>query len=109
MAILDDEIMLDAEQDAKVVAYIASQLPVDLRKIYDDDTLYYIHDLYEECLSETDILESEPDENGYIDIVPESIVDYILKIAQKDKMGPFNTDDLLLIVEAELDFIEGLE
>lgn len=109
MAILDDELMLDAEQDAKIVAYIASQLSEELRKTYDEETLYYIHDLYEECLSETDILEAEPDKDGYVEIAPEAVVDYIIKIAKKDKMGPFDADDLIRIVEAELDFLENLE
>lgn len=109
MAILDDEIMHDVEQDAQIVAYIANQLPEELRATYDEETLYYIHDLYEECLSETDILESEPDEEGYVDIVPEAVVDYILKVSRKEKMGPFDAEALLLIVNAELDFLDDID
>lgn len=109
MAILDDELMADAQFDAEVVAFVRQQLPVELKEKFDDDQLYYFHDLIEEYLAESDVLEGDVDEDGFVEIDIEEIAAYIQKKGKKEGVGNFETDDLVLVVEAELSYGDDFE
>lgn len=102
MAILDDEIMQDALQDAETIEFIRQLIPQEMKDKYDDDLLYYFYDLIIEHLSESGMLESEPDEEGIVEINLEDIAKHLQEKAAKEKMGNFPIEELLLIVDAAL-------
>lgn len=109
MAVLDDELMQDAQFDAEVIEFVRQQLPVELKEKFDDETLYYFHDLLEEYLAESDVFESEADEEGYVNIDVEVIAEYMQKKAAKEGVGNFDKEDLLLVADAELSFGDDFE
>lgn len=109
MAILDDELLQDAQFDAEVIAFVRQQLPVELKERFDDELLYYFHDLFEDYLAESGVLDAEADEDGYVNIDVEEIAKHIQKKAAKEGIGNFETDDLLLVVDAELSFDNDFE
>lgn len=109
MSILDDELMKDAQFDAEVIAFVHNTLPQEMKEKYDDEQLYYFHDVLEEYLAESSILEAEPDESGFVNIDIEEIAAYLKKQAQKDGVGTFDMEELILIVEAELSFGDDFE
>lgn len=106
MAVLDDELMKDAEYDADVVAYVREQIPQELKEKFSDDELYYFHDLVEDYLAESAVFEAEPDEEGFVDIDIEDIAKHLQKVAKKEAMGNYELEDLLRIVDAELFFCD---
>lgn len=109
MAVLDDELMNDAQLDAEIVAFVRNALPQEMKETYTDELLYYFHDVLEEYLAESDILEAEPDEEGFVNIDMEAIALHLQQQAKKDKIGNFPTDELLLLAEAELSFGDDFE
>lgn len=109
MAILDDELILDAQLDAEIVAHVRAQLPQEMKERYDDELLYYFHDLIEEYLSDSDILDGEADADGFVSVDVEDIANYLHKQARKDKMGEYPTEELLLLADAELSFGDDFE
>ncbi len=109
MASLDDELLLDAEEDARTIAYIRTHLPNELQEAWDDDLLYYFLDLIVEYYAESDILNATPDKDGFIEIDVEKVAQYVAQKAKKEKMGEFSPDDLLFVVQAELDSQEESE
>lgn len=109
MAILDDELMNDAQFDAEVITYVRNSLPQELKDKFDDDLLYYFHDLLEEYLAESDTLEAEPDEDGFVNVDVEKIATYLKKQAKKEKVGDFTEEELFFIVNAELSFGDDFE
>lgn len=109
MAVLDDELMQDAQFDAEVIEFVRQQLPVELKEKFDDETLYYFHDLLEEYLAESDVFESVADEEGYVNIDVEVIAEYMQKKAAKEGVGNFDKEDLLLVADAELSFGDDFE
>ena len=109
MAILDDELMQDAQYDAAVIAHVRQQIPQELKEKFDDELLFYFHDLTEEFLAESDVLDSEADEDGFVEIDIEEIAKHLQKKAQKEGMGNFEVDDILFIVEAELSYGDDFE
>ena len=49
-------------------------------------------------------LDAEPDKEGYITIDQDAIVDYIVKEAKKDGMGPYQAEDVLFVVQGEMEY-----
>lgn len=109
MAVLDDELLQDAEYDAAVIEHVRQQIPQELKDKTSDDQLYYFHDLIEEYLAESDVLEAEPDEDGFVNVDIEDIAAFLQKKAAKEDVGNYTIDELLFVVEAELSYGDDFE
>lgn len=109
MAVLDDELMLDAQHDAEVIAYIRQQLPQELKEKLDDEQLYYFHDLIEEFLADSDVLDAEADEDGFVEVDIEEIAKFLQKKALKEGVGKYEVDELLFVAEADLSYGDDFE
>lgn len=57
---LDEELMLDAQQDAAAVAYIKQHLPQELKDVFTEELLYYFIDVIVEYYTESGILDATP-------------------------------------------------
>ena len=106
---MEDDFLLDAEDDVKAVEFIKNYLPQDLKDKFTDEDLYYILDLIAEYYTSSECLDAEPDEEGYIDIDLDEIVQYIVKEAKKDGMGPYEADDVFFVVQGEMEYADTLE
>ena len=109
MSAIDDEIILSAEEDAQEVEFIMNYLPQDLKEKFSDEELYYFIDVIGEYYFESGVFDAQPDKDGYVDIDLDKVVDYVVKQAKKDKMGEYEPEDILFVVQAEWDFSEQLE
>ncbi|MBP3214351.1 MAG: hypothetical protein J6M19_05900 [Bacteroidaceae bacterium] len=105
MGVIDDEILRGAAEDAKEVAFIQNYMGVENRELFTEEDIYYCLDVLLEYL---DKLNDNADEEGYIDIDTEEIAKHIQKKAQKEGMGPYELDALILLVDAELEYNEQL-
>lgn len=103
-----DEFLQDDLDDEKTIEFIKNYLPQDLKGRFSDDELYYFLDVIDEYYVESGILDAQPDEDGYIDIDLEKIVDYIIKEARKDEMGEFDPEELLFVVQGEMEYTDSL-
>lgn len=104
-----DEFMEEDLDDSKTVAYIRNSLPQELKEKYSDDTLYYILDVINDWFATSGVLDQEPDKDGFIDIDNDALVEYIIKEARRDNIGTFPVDEIILIVEAEAEYVDSLE
>lgn len=104
MATIDDELLQDAQEDAQAIAYIRQHLPQELQEAMNDELLYYFLDLTYDYYANSGILDATPDKDGYVEIDGEAIAAHLAKQAKKEGMGDFSTDDLLLFVQAQMDF-----
>ena len=105
---LEDDFLKDDVDDEKTIEFIKNYLPQDLKEKFSDDEFYYFLDLLDEYYAESGILDAQPDEDGYIDIDLEKIVDYIVKEARKDGMGEYEPDDILFVVQGEMEYTDSL-
>lgn len=103
-----DEFLQDDLDDEKTIEFIKNYLPQDLKERFSDDELYYFLDVIDEYYVESGILDAQPDEDGYIDIDLEKIVDYIIKEARKDEMGEYDPEELLFVVQGEMEYTDSL-
>lgn len=105
----EQDLLKDAEEDARTIAFIKNYMPQDLKDKFSDDELYYFLDVIVDYYATSGILDAAPDKDGYVEIDEEKVVDYIIKQAQKDKMGEYNPDDIMWVVEGEMEYGESLE
>ena len=104
----DDFLLDDAVEDAKTVAFIRNYLPQEYKEHFTDDYLYYFLDLIFEYYATSGCLDAEPDEEGYINIDQEEIVEFLLSEAKKDKMDRFSAEELLFVVQGEMEYGNSL-
>ena len=100
----DDFLLDDAAEDAKTVAFIRNYLPQEFKERFTDEDLYYFLDLIVEYYATSGCLDAEPDEEGYINIDQDEIVEFLLTEAEKDNVRGFSAEELLFVVPGEMDF-----
>ena len=101
--------MADDLDDEKTIAFIKSYLPQELKEKITDDELYYFLDVIDENYVNSGILDAEPDDEGFVDIDLDKVVDYVIKEAKKDGIGEFEHDDILFVVQGEMEYADSLE
>ncbi len=106
---IEEEIMLGAEDDMREIAFIQNYLPQELKEKFSEDELYYFLDLIIDYYTENNVFDAEPDEEGYVEIDLDAVVGYVVKQAKKEKMGTYEPDDILMVVQAELAYSEQQE
>lgn len=109
MSNIDDELLMDAEEDAREVAFIRNYLPQELKEKFSDDELYYFLDVIIDYYVSEGVFDESRGDDEYIDIDLDKAVDYVIKQAKKEQMGEFEHDDILFVVQAELAYSEQLE
>lgn len=105
---LEDEFLLEDADDEKTIEYIKNYLPQELKDKFSDDELYYFLDVMDEYYVESGILDADPDADGYVEIDLDKVVDYIVKEARKDKMGEYNPEEILFVVQGEMEYGDSL-
>jgi hypothetical protein len=104
----EDDFLLEDEDDEKTIAFIKTYLPQELKDKFSEDDLYYMLDVIVDYYTTSGCLDAEPDKDGYISIDQDEIVDYIVKEAKKDGMGPYSPDDVLFVVQGEMEYGNSL-
>ena len=102
----EQELLQDAEDDARTVEFIKNYLPQEVKDKFTDEELYYFLDVIVEYYANSGVLDAEPDADGYIDIDQDKVVDYVVSQARKDKMGDFDPEDILWVVQGEMEYGE---
>ncbi len=108
MSNFEDELLKDAEDDARAVEYIYNYLPQELKEKFTEDELYYFLDVIIEYYTTSDIFDAEADSEGYVEIDLDKVVDYIIKKAKKENIGNYEHDDILFVVQAEIAYSESV-
>ena len=101
---MEDDFLLEDQDDEKTIEFIKNYLPIDLKDKFTDDDLYYFLDLIVDYYTTSGCLDAQPDDEGYINIDQDEIVNYIVKESDKDGMGPFDPEDILFVVQGEMEY-----
>lgn len=109
MAAIEEDFLADAEEDARIVSYIQSALPAELKDKFTEEDIYYFLDIIIEYYSDSGILEQEPDDDGFVEIDLEDVAAHIARKARKEGIGDFTPEELLFVVQAHMDYEEESE
>ena len=93
----------------KRVIVIRNYLPLELKEKFSDDELYYFLDVIIDYYTSGDVLNAEPDKDGYVEIDLDKVADVVIAKAKKEKIGEYEHDDILLVVQAEMEYSEQFE
>lgn len=103
-----EKIVADGEaMDERERQYIRQQLPQELQAKYTDSDLNLLMEYIVDYFTETNVLESEGDSEGYITLDMSAIADYVCRTAQTDAQKSYDPDEVLLVVQADIDFQEN--
>lgn len=105
----NDEFMMEDLDDEKTIEFIKNYLPQDLKDKFSDDELYYFLDVISDYYTTSGCLDVQPDKDGYIDIDLDKIVDYVVKEAKNDKIGDYDPEDILFVVQGEMEYGDSIE
>lgn len=104
MATIEDEIRLDEEENQREMEYIRKFLPADLKYHYSNSDILWIIDAIVDYYYTSGILEVDAEE---VDIDMEAVADYVCRRSKEEKVSQsFNPQEVVLIVQADLDFQE---
>ena len=104
MASFEEELRLDEEENLKELEYIRTVIPADLSYHYSKSDLLWILDAIVDYYYTSGILESDEEE---IDIDMELVAEYVCNKARETNTSQsFSIEDVILIVQADLDFQE---
>lgn len=106
MANIDDELLMDAEENAREIAYIRENLPSDLKDKYADADLLYIMETIMDYYFTSGILDAQPDKDGYVDIDLQQVADHVCKHAAEERHATYDPEEVFFIVQADMDFQE---
>ena len=107
MAILDEELIRDANEDAEAIRNIRAQMPSSRSALGTDAELQQIIDATVDTLTTSDILESQADADGFIDINLDILAQQVAKEVGQTGINGLSTDDIQFIVETWMDFDES--
>lgn len=105
---MEEDFLLDDADDEKTIEFIKNYLSQELKEKFSDDELYYFLDLIDEYYAESGILDSEPDEEGFVNIDLEQVAAYIVQEAAKDDVGQYDAEEVLFVVQGEMEYGNSL-
>lgn len=109
MGDFEQDLLQDAADDARTVEFIKNYLPQDVKGKFTDDELYYFLDVIVDYYATSGVLDAAPDEDGFIDIDLDEVVKYVVEQAHKDKIGDFDPEDVMWVVQGEAEFSDSLD
>lgn len=105
---LNDEFEREDLDDEQTIAYIRNYLPSEMKERFTDDDMYYLLDVLSDYYCDHNVFDAEPDEEGFIDIDLDAVVDYVKKESDKDGMGPWTVEELFFFVQGEMEYTDTL-
>lgn len=102
----DEIIGYDEQAEIK---FIRNHIPQELKELVTDDDLVYFGDLIYEFFESRGIFaEDEMEDEADFEFDEEELYKYVLKNAKKDEVGPFDEEQILFIVQAEMAYYESI-
>ena len=100
-----EKTIIEYDEDESV-KFIRKSLPEEMQNEFSDDEINYIVDLVYEFYEEKGFLDEDDDKD--IEIDEDELLDYVIKIARKDKIRDFTDEQVEAIVAGELAYCDTL-
>lgn len=103
----EDDLLQDAQEDARIIEFIHAYLPQDLKDKFSDDDLQYFLDVLAEYYA--DLSEGAGSDDEEVDIDVEAVAKHLVAQAKKEKMGDWKPEDVRWVVEGEFEYWDQQE
>lgn len=101
----NDDFIYDEEESVK---FIQNYLPQELKGKFSNDDINYIVDLIYEFYESKGYMNADPESEEEVDIDEDELVQFVVKNAQKDKVGKFTAEEVTFIVQGELEYCDSI-
>ena len=95
--------------EQKAIEFINARLVEAGRAVYPDDEVFNVIDMIWDFYEENGMLEIEADPEEDLDDVEQDVIDYVVRMLRKDKHAKVATEDVPLMVKAEMDYEDSIE
>ena len=110
---------MNEEQDLiydedEAVKFVQNFLPQELKGKFSDDDINYLIDVVYEFYESKGFLDDEDeevdeDEDVFVEINEDELIQYVTKNARKDMVGKFTADEIAFVVEGELEYCNSIQ
>ena len=100
-----DDLIYDEDESVK---FIQNYLPQELKGKFSNDDINYIVDLIYDFYESRGYLSEDADDEGDVEIDEDELIEYVVKNAQKDGFGKFDTEAIGFIVQGELEYCDSI-
>ena len=102
----DQDLIYD---DDEAVKFIQNYLHQELKKQFSSDDINYIIDLIYEFYESKGYFENDDEDDSFVDIDEDELIQYVIKNALSDGIGKFTTEEIAFIVQGELAYCESID
>lgn len=102
----DEDFIYDEDESVK---FIRNYLPQELKGKFSDDDINYIVDLIYEFYESKGYMDEGIDEDAEIAIDEDELASFVVKNAQKDRVGKFTPEEISFVVQGEMAYCESLD
>jgi hypothetical protein len=99
---MNEENFIDKYDDQEAIAFIKNYLPQELKEKFSDDDIYYILDVSEDYYEQSNFFEADDEAEE------RELIEYIVKEAEKDKVGDYDREDVLFVLRGEEAYFESI-
>lgn len=105
MASLEEELLMDAEENAREVEYILQTIPNELREKYTEDDIYVMLDAIIDYYVTSGVLEGNSDDE-YVEIDLQKVAEHVCRWAKEEEDKDYAPEDVFFVAQADFDFQE---
>lgn len=105
MASFEEELLMDAEENAREAEFILNTIPNDLKEKYTEDDIYYMMDAIVDYYVNSGVLDSNSEDDEYVDIDLQKVAEYVCKKAKEDGKD-YDPAEVFFVAQADFDFQE---
>jgi hypothetical protein len=102
------ELEFDYDEDA-AVKFVQNYLPQELKERFSDDDIYYLLDVICDFYDENDYLDEEDEDEEDEEKEENELIRFIIRQAQKDGVGDYTPEEILLVLKAEEAYSDALD
>lgn len=104
MASFEEELLMDAEENAREAEYILNTIPNELKEKFTEDDIYFMMDAIVDYYVNSGVLEGSNDDE-YVEIDLQKVAEYVCKFA-KEEGKDYDPADVFFVAQADFDFQE---
>lgn len=107
MASIDEELLMDAEENAREAEYILNTIPNELKEKYTQDDILFMMDAILDYYISSGVLEGNDDEE-FVEIDLQKVAEHVCKVA-KEEGKDYDPAEVFFVAQADFDFQEEEE
>ena len=104
MASFEEELLMDAEENAREAEYILNTIPNELKEKFTEDDIYFMMDAIVDYYVNSGVLEGSNDDE-YVESDLQKVAEYVCKVA-KEEGKDYDPADVFFVAQADFDFQE---